>query len=84
MAYGNGGGVDKETVNVGMKKVMGASADATVSKANNGGGKIQKPGQYSAKTISAEASSVSTNRSGFDGKSDPKPLYQGKRVSSEA
>ena len=84
MAYGSGRGVDKETSDVSMKKVMGASADATVSKANNGGGKIQKPGQYSAKTISTEAQSVSTNRSGFNGKSDPKPMYQGKRVSNEA
>ena len=42
MEYGSGRGVDKEVSNVSMKKVMGASADMAVSKANNGGGKIQK------------------------------------------
>jgi hypothetical protein len=78
MAYGNGGGVDKESVNVSMKKVMGASANASVSKANNGGGKIQKPGQYTAKTIAMNAETVSANKSGFNGKSEPTQKYQGK------
>jgi len=61
-----------------MKKVMGASADTTVSKANNGGGKIQKPGQYTAKVVSANAEHVSANKSGFNGKSEPKVKYQGR------
>lgn len=78
MEYGSGRGVDKEVSNVSMKKVMGASADMAVSKANNGGGKIQKAGQYTAKTVSAEAERVSTNRSGFDGTTSPKPKYQGR------
>ena len=61
-----------------MKKVMGASANTSVSKANNGGGKIQMPGQYTAKKVSGDATTVSTNKSGFNGKSEPTQKYQGK------
>ena len=78
MAYGSGRGVDKEVSNVSMKKVMGASADATVSKSNNGGGKIQKPGQYTAKTVDKNAERVSANKSGFNGKTEPTQKYQGR------
>lgn len=60
-----------------MKKVMGAEAGVSGQK-DTTGGKIQKPGQYSAKTVSGDASSVSTNKSGFSGSSEPKKLYQGK------
>lgn len=78
MAYGSGRGVDKEVSNVSMKKVMGASADYTVPKANNGGGKIQRPGQYTAKTVDKNAETISANKSGFNGKSEPKQKYQGR------
>lgn len=75
MEYGSGRGVDKEVSDCSMKKVMGSSANMNTNQ--TAGGKIQKPGQYSAKTISGEASGESANRSGFNGTSAPKPKYQG-------
>lgn len=76
MAYGSGRGVDKETSDCSMKKVMGASANMDTKQ--TAGGKIQKAGQYSAKVVSGSATTVSTNRSGFNGTSAPKPKYQGR------
>lgn len=74
MKYGSGRGVDKEVSDCSMKKVMGSSANMNTSQ--TAGGKIQKPGQYSAK-VAPLVETESVNRSGFNGTSAPKPKYQG-------
>ena len=68
--------MDSKNVDVSMKKVMGASADASGQK-DTTGGSIQTLGDYKVKNVPDVANKLSSaNRSGFNGTTSPAPSYQ--------